>query len=435
MARNRWDETWHRLREWTSGQTPSERLAAQILIHEGYTSLDPSHPLGGPDTGKDAICQKEGSRCLMAVYFPRGQQSFVAIERKFLGDLHSASKHTPVIFAFVTNQELTLSERQNLINSALPIQAELYHLEKITTILDSPGMSTIRKQFLGIDYDEAPTLILGGQGGLAPGAGGGGGAALGSGAKGGDGGEGGRHIFVGKQGMAPGAGGGGIGVTGENSIGGQGGGGGDLVHAEIDSDELERLKQEGFDHFEVRVGQGGQSGTSGEDSIINFVAADGTVLKSIVAKGGKGGAAAYIPRGRALEQRDIDCGFHIVSAMLAECAQVKHGLLNLLGAGWTNFNFQHSPFEANWPLALCIDSGTPASESILALELIVKDPNGFQSACTPFFIHPTAESINRQNIVIPVQFTGSTPGKWTISIISKQFCLLSLPIDILIHNA
>ena len=48
----RWDETWHRLREWTSGQGPSERLAAQILMEDGFTGLDPSHPLGGKD-GKE----------------------------------------------------------------------------------------------------------------------------------------------------------------------------------------------------------------------------------------------------------------------------------------------------------------------------------------------------------------------------------------------
>ena len=70
MVRNRYDETWHRLREWTKGQTPSERLAAQILLHEGFSDFDPSHPLGGKDGGKDAIATKEGMRFAMAVYFP-----------------------------------------------------------------------------------------------------------------------------------------------------------------------------------------------------------------------------------------------------------------------------------------------------------------------------------------------------------------------------
>lgn len=70
----RWDETWHRLREWTDGPGKSERLAAQILLEEGYESLDPSHPLGGPDGAKDAVCVKSGKKFIMAVYFPRGQQ-------------------------------------------------------------------------------------------------------------------------------------------------------------------------------------------------------------------------------------------------------------------------------------------------------------------------------------------------------------------------
>src|SRR5262245_32613142 len=75
MTRNRYDETWHRLREWTKGQSTSERLAAQILMQEGFTEIDPSHPLGGKDGGKDAIAYK-GSTRAMAVYFPRGQQPF-----------------------------------------------------------------------------------------------------------------------------------------------------------------------------------------------------------------------------------------------------------------------------------------------------------------------------------------------------------------------
>ena len=58
----RWDETWHRLREWTNGQGPSERLSAQLLLSQGFTDLDPSHPLGGKDGGKDASVRSTVSR-------------------------------------------------------------------------------------------------------------------------------------------------------------------------------------------------------------------------------------------------------------------------------------------------------------------------------------------------------------------------------------
>ena len=152
MANPRWDETWHRLREWTSGQGPSERLAAQVLVADGYTSLDPSHPLGGPDGGKDGLCMKDGQVWSMAVYFPRGRQPFAAIRGKFLQDLEGARSHVVHGMAFVTNQEISLGERKELLELASPTNVDLYHLERITVLLDSAPMAATRKQFLGIDY-------------------------------------------------------------------------------------------------------------------------------------------------------------------------------------------------------------------------------------------------------------------------------------------
>src|SRR4051812_33044189 len=102
MATPRVDETWHRLRNWTYGQTPSERLAAQVLINQGFTGLDPSHPLGGKDGGKDAICSKDGKRWVMGVYFSRDKQRFPAIKRKFEADLHGAKRNGADGFVFVT---------------------------------------------------------------------------------------------------------------------------------------------------------------------------------------------------------------------------------------------------------------------------------------------------------------------------------------------
>jgi len=150
QQRIRWDETWHRLREWTNGQGPSERLAAQILLSEGYQNLDPSHPLGGPDGGKDATCAKDGTLWVMAVYFPRGQKQFATIKNKFVNDLRSAAKHAPA-FVFVTNQELTNDQKTKLQRAAGTARVELFHLERITAILDRPGMASVRRQFLSID--------------------------------------------------------------------------------------------------------------------------------------------------------------------------------------------------------------------------------------------------------------------------------------------
>jgi len=148
--RTRWDETWHRLREWTSGQGPSERLAAQILLSEGYTSLDPSHPLGGPDGGRDAITVKDGRTWVMAAFFPLGQKKFAEIKGKFLHDLRGAKKHRAGL-AFVTNQALSNAEKEQLRRSGKPTRVELFHLERLTAILDQPSMAPVRRQYLSIE--------------------------------------------------------------------------------------------------------------------------------------------------------------------------------------------------------------------------------------------------------------------------------------------
>jgi hypothetical protein len=40
MVRNRYDETWHRVREWTNEQAPSERLASECRLGAGVIAPD-----------------------------------------------------------------------------------------------------------------------------------------------------------------------------------------------------------------------------------------------------------------------------------------------------------------------------------------------------------------------------------------------------------
>ena len=145
---------------WTNGQAPSERLAAQILLSDGFIELDPSHPLGGKDNGKDGLCFKHGQQWIMAVHFPRGQQEFGTIKSKFRGDLTGVARNGASAMAFVTNQELRLAERKELQELAAPIDVQIYHLERLTTILDSPKMSKVRHQFLGIEPSDTSALYL-----------------------------------------------------------------------------------------------------------------------------------------------------------------------------------------------------------------------------------------------------------------------------------
>lgn len=154
------NETWFRLREWTKGQTPAERLAGHILRAEGFNSIDPSHPLGGKDGLKDIICDRDGKKWIGAAYFPRGQQSLKIIRDKFLDDLKGVAANRVEGMAFVTNQELTLGERKKLKGSAGEVEIEIFHLERITSILDSPKCYGIRLEFLDIEVSKEELSAL-----------------------------------------------------------------------------------------------------------------------------------------------------------------------------------------------------------------------------------------------------------------------------------
>ncbi|GKT31953.1 hypothetical protein ADUPG1_006259, partial [Aduncisulcus paluster] len=85
-----------------------------------------------------------------AVYFPRDQQTLKMIEDKLKADIDAARKHNPEFLAFVTNQELRQSERTQLRALGGDIRIDLFHLERVATILDRPRMAPVREQFLRI---------------------------------------------------------------------------------------------------------------------------------------------------------------------------------------------------------------------------------------------------------------------------------------------
>ncbi|WP_437930148.1 hypothetical protein WMF37_13255 [Sorangium sp. So ce291] len=99
------------------------------------------------------MAEKNGVKWLMAVYFPKGQKGFRTILNKFTKDLLGVPSSGANAMVFVTNQELTLAQRRMLRNLGGPVQIEIYHLERITSILDAPPMAGVRRQFLGIDAD------------------------------------------------------------------------------------------------------------------------------------------------------------------------------------------------------------------------------------------------------------------------------------------
>jgi hypothetical protein len=151
------------------------------------------------------LCTKDGLRCLAAVYFPRGQQKLREIKSKFRGDFQKAKSQQPPInrFLFVANQELRLADREELRQAATEvardIEVHLYHLERITALLDTAGMQAVRSQFLGVGGD--PSDGPGGRGGSAYAIGADSTAVAGKGGRGGlgPGGDGGHGVAAGDR--------------------------------------------------------------------------------------------------------------------------------------------------------------------------------------------------------------------------------------------
>lgn len=137
---------------WEKGSGDAERLCADLLRIEGFEDVDPQHPLGGPDGGKDILCEKEGNTFVAGVYFPRGQKEFRETKSKYSGDLSSSLKHKRDGFIFLTNQELTVGERTELekLAAANGKRCLIYHRERLRVMLDGASGFPLRLAHLGV---------------------------------------------------------------------------------------------------------------------------------------------------------------------------------------------------------------------------------------------------------------------------------------------
>ena len=146
-------ETELKLRNWRYGQVQAEHMIAALLHIERFENVDPQHPLGGPDGLKDVVCKKDGLMWIAAAYFPPTLPTFLDIKRKFIHDVAGVLSNKATAFIFFVNQHVTIGERQELTNIA-PCPTEIYHLERIVSLLSSPKGCGIRLEYLRIFMTE-----------------------------------------------------------------------------------------------------------------------------------------------------------------------------------------------------------------------------------------------------------------------------------------
>lgn len=106
------------------------------------------------------VLTNSGTKWIGAVYFPRGQQSFSDIKLKFEHDLEGVKQNKANGIVFVTNQELRLSERKELTEIDNDMDVQIYHLERLATLLNSPANYGIRMEFLEIEMNKEEQLAF-----------------------------------------------------------------------------------------------------------------------------------------------------------------------------------------------------------------------------------------------------------------------------------
>lgn len=164
-------DTDERLRRHLNGRQPDRELmcSAILQIEPGYTAIEPRRPEGGPDSGRDIQCLREGRRCFGAVGFKNSvndsTQQIREIRDKFRSDAKSAKSADPEVtdFVFFTNVDLTPGEQDDLKSFAYSngfTEVEIYWRERIRLILDSPEGYAIRLSFLDIPLTDAEQKVF-----------------------------------------------------------------------------------------------------------------------------------------------------------------------------------------------------------------------------------------------------------------------------------
>jgi hypothetical protein len=164
--------TEERLRHYLdANQVQRERMCLALLPLLGpYTRGRPRRPKGGPDGARDVEAIHEGKTLVWgAVGFRNGggldEVARRDAEEKFKSDLDNALKENPSLegFVFFTNVDLTPTRKENLTKYAQAKNIkiiDIFDLELLRHVLDSPEGLIARLQFLGIPMTPTEQVAL-----------------------------------------------------------------------------------------------------------------------------------------------------------------------------------------------------------------------------------------------------------------------------------
>jgi len=160
-------ETDERLKSYLdTNQLGREQLCRDVLsVDPRFGEVTPRHPRGGPDGGRDLEARyRQRHLTFGAVGFINqatdSSENRRAARAKFQSDLRRAlsAEPKPECFVFFTNINLSVTEKDELVKSALAkglTYCEVMDRERLRIALDGPDGFSARYQHLGLPLSEA----------------------------------------------------------------------------------------------------------------------------------------------------------------------------------------------------------------------------------------------------------------------------------------
>jgi len=148
-----------------TNQLHREQMCRAILAADKrFSDVRPRHPRGGPDGGRDIQAMyRDDQIAFGAVGFVNqandSEEQKKTIKKKFSDDIESAisADSELKVFVFFTNINLTLGEKDSLIDQAKKagiLYCDILDRERIRIALDSPDGFSVRFQYLNLTLSE-----------------------------------------------------------------------------------------------------------------------------------------------------------------------------------------------------------------------------------------------------------------------------------------
>ena len=116
--------------------------------------------------------------------------------------------------------------------------------------------------------------------------------------------------------------------------------------------------------------------------------------------------------------------------MTANAAELRDGLLFILGGGWIRYSIPQIPFETVWFVVLGMRWRDISRHQPRGVYLSVINPAGHESSCQAVTITEDSVNAGSGQAVVPIGVALNAKGVWTLRVHSGGFLLAEIGIQV-----